>query len=87
MQNAECGIECPKSEFQNPKLQINNAGELVAETELGYVTFTKPVAYQEIDGKRVEVECKYVIAEWVKNYVENLDFEFGLFSLFRIQYF
>src|SRR3989339_2235747 len=36
-------------------LWVNEHGELVAETELGPVKFTKPVAYQEIDGKRVEV--------------------------------
>jgi hypothetical protein len=59
MQNAECGIiEEPKSKTQNQKLQINHDGELVAETELGPVKFTKPVAYQEIDGKRVEVAPK-----------------------------
>ena len=58
-QNAECGIENPKSEFQNPKLQINKSGELVAETELGTVKFTKPIAYQEINGKRVDVSVEY----------------------------
>ena len=42
-------------------LSVNEDGELVAETEMGSVKFTKPVAYQEIDGKRVEVDCKYVI--------------------------
>ena len=52
-----------KSEFQNPKLQINKSGELEVETELGPVKFTKPVAYQEINGKRVDVECKYTIAD------------------------
>ena len=52
-----------KSEFQNPKLQINKSGELEVETELGPVKFTKPVAYQEINGKRVDVECKYMIAD------------------------
>ena len=31
----ECGVENPKSEIRNPKLHINTAGELVAETELG----------------------------------------------------
>lgn len=45
------------------ELTVNKAGELVAETELGAVKFTKPVAYQEIEGKRVDVECKYTIAD------------------------
>ena len=64
-----------KSKFPNPKLQINPAGELVAETELGAVKFTKPVAYQEIDGKRVEVACEYAIAEGGTN------LEFGFWNL------
>src|SRR3989338_5844280 len=34
-------------------LWVNEEGQLVAGTELGPVKFTKPVAYQEIDGKRV----------------------------------
>ena len=42
-------------------LWVNEHGELVAETELGPVKFTKPVAYQEIDGKRVEVVVEYSI--------------------------
>lgn len=45
------------------ELSVNTAGELVAETELGAVKFTKPVAYQEIEGKRVEIECGYVISD------------------------
>src|SRR3990167_3492689 len=53
----------PNSEFQNPKLSVNEQGDLEVETGLGTVKFTKPVAYQEIDGKRVEVECKYTIAD------------------------
>src|SRR3972149_9649394 len=52
-----------ESRNQNPKLQINKSGELEVETELGLVKFTKPVAYQEIEGKRVDVECKYTIAD------------------------
>src|SRR3972149_9358618 len=52
----------PKSEFQNPKLSVNEQGELEVETEFGTAKFTKPIAYQVIDGKRVEVECKYTIA-------------------------
>src|SRR3990172_7957558 len=42
-------------------LWVNEHGELVAETELGPVKFTKPVAYQEIDGKRVDVAVDYIL--------------------------
>ena len=42
-------------------LNVNKEGQLLAETELGQVKFTKPVAYQEIDGKRVEVAVEYSI--------------------------
>ncbi|MBF8275302.1 MAG: hypothetical protein HW390_375, partial [Candidatus Brocadiaceae bacterium] len=73
VRNAECGIACPKSKFQNPKLQINNSGELVAETELGLVKFTKPVAYQEIDGKRVEVAVEYRIEERSEKHISHKD--------------
>lgn len=40
-------------------LKINENGELEVETELGTVKFTKPIAYQEIEGKRVDVEVAY----------------------------
>jgi len=40
---------------------VDKEGQLVAETELGHVKFTKPVAYQEIDGKRVSVDAEYLI--------------------------
>jgi hypothetical protein len=60
----------PKSEtcgergrtIKNPKLHINNAGELEVETGLVTIKFTKPVAYQEIDGKRQEVAVEYLVA-------------------------
>ena len=42
-------------------MSVNEHGELEVETELGPVKFTKPVAYQEIDGKRVEVDVEYSI--------------------------
>src|SRR3990172_7940831 len=42
-------------------LKVNEEGQLVLATKLGDVTFSKPIAYQEIDGKRVNVEASYEI--------------------------
>ncbi|MBI2556827.1 MAG: hypothetical protein HYW13_05350 [Planctomycetes bacterium] len=42
-------------------LTVNETGELVVKTELGPVKFTKPIAYQEINGKRVDVAVEYSI--------------------------
>jgi hypothetical protein len=61
---------------QTGGLGVNDHGELVAETELGPVKFTKPVAYQEIDGKRVDVAVEYSIQNpedvgWVKQSAPN----------------
>ena len=42
-------------------LSVNEHGELEVAMELGPVKFTKPVAYQEIDGKRVYVDAEYFI--------------------------
>ena len=36
-------------------------GELIVETDLGDVKFTKPVAYQEVDGRKIKVEARYRI--------------------------
>jgi Raf kinase inhibitor-like YbhB/YbcL family protein len=42
-------------------LDVNSAGELEAMTGPGIVKFTRPVAYQEIDGKRVGVDIDYCL--------------------------
>ena len=42
-------------------LLVNKYGELEVETELGPVKFTKPVAYQIINGKKIEVDVEYDI--------------------------
>ncbi len=42
-------------------LRMNETGQLQAETAFGDVTFTKPRAYQLLDGRQVEVEVEYVI--------------------------
>lgn len=44
-------------------LAVNKEGQLEAETGLGTVRFTKPVAYQEINGKRVEVAVEYCVRD------------------------
>ena len=44
-------------------LDVNMAGELVVHTGLGPVTFSKPVAFQEIDGLRRPVPVAYRIQE------------------------
>ena len=54
-------------------LHVNKAGELEAETRLGIVKFTKPVAYQEVprlaktglslekEGTRTDVDISYIV--------------------------
>jgi len=42
-------------------LALGERGELLANTSLGTVAFTRPIAYQEISGKRTYVEVKYTI--------------------------
>lgn len=48
-------------------LQIVN-NELVAEADNGAITFTKPVAYQEIDGEQRSVEVAYEIMSEANTY-------------------
>ena len=51
---------CIKVQLDGSKsLRVNHDGQLEADTELGLVKFTRPIAYQEIDGKRVEVDVEY----------------------------
>ena len=54
--------EIIKIKLQGAKrLDVNEKGELEVITELGAVKFTKPLAYQEINGKKVEVNVSYKI--------------------------
>ena len=57
-------------------LNVNDEGQLVAETELGPVKFTKPIAYQEIDGKQVEVGIEYRLSN-PKSAIQNPKSEYG----------
>lgn len=43
------------------KLQINEAGDLALQTEVGEVKLLKPVAWQELNGQRQPVECEFTI--------------------------
>lgn len=64
-------------------LKVTEHGELEVETELGPVKFTKPVAYQEVDGKRVDVAVEYRIQHTETNHsnpkseVQNPQSEYG----------
>jgi|GEM_PF-1701659 len=40
-------------------IHLNPDGELMAVTELGNISYTKPVAYQELDGKKMYVSVAY----------------------------
>ncbi|MEC4684515.1 MAG: SBBP repeat-containing protein [Nitrospirota bacterium] len=44
------------------RLRVNSEGELEIETAFGTVKMTRPVAYQEIDGKRVEIAANYIVS-------------------------
>ena len=41
------------------RLRVNARGELVVSTTLGEAIFTKPIAYQDIDGRRYNIEVAY----------------------------
>ena len=63
-----------KIELQGAKgLEVNAEGELEVITELGSVKFTKPIAYQEINGKRVEINVIYKLIN-SKSQISNRKF-------------
>jgi hypothetical protein len=43
------------------KMELNAAGDLVLETEAGPASILKPVAYQDIDNKRVAVSASFAM--------------------------
>ena len=45
------------------EISLNENGELELTTGIGQIAFTKPVAYQEIDGKRIMVPVAYYLAD------------------------
>lgn len=59
----------PEASPDQIKIKLSGARALMANkvdqlrTGQGTVRHTKPIAYQEIDGKRVKVECGYVISD------------------------
>ena len=40
-------------------ISLNNNGSLLIRTEAGYITDSAPICYQDIDGRRVDVEGEY----------------------------
>ena len=60
----EGSVEDIKLKMEGAKgLKVNEDGELEIETKLGTVKMTKPVAYQEINGKRVQVAANYSLTK------------------------
>jgi hypothetical protein len=60
-------------------LKINAKEELEVATDLGTVTFSRPMAYQEIDGKKIEVPVRYaLLCSEVKNQSNELIYGFTL---------
>ena len=43
------------------QLKISDTGELIVETGLGDITMTKPNAYQESNGQKIDIDVKYKI--------------------------
>jgi hypothetical protein len=43
------------------KMHLNAAGDLVLDTDAGPASILKPVAYQDVDGKRVPVAANYAM--------------------------
>lgn len=46
-------------------LSVNETGELVMKTELGEVKLTAPIAYQEINGVRKDVDVAYKVEDTI----------------------
>lgn len=56
-------------------VHVNAAGQLVAQTPSGTLTDDAPVAYQDIDGKRVNVPAQYEI---LKSGADRVEYGFRL---------
>ncbi|MEI7802479.1 MAG: SprB repeat-containing protein, partial [Bacteroidota bacterium] len=56
------------------KMYLNENGELILKTSVGDMTFPSPVAYQNINKKRVAVDAKYVLTG------NTVSFELGSFD-------
>jgi hypothetical protein len=57
------------------KLQINDAGDLALQTEVGEVKLLKPVAWQELNGQRQPVECEFIL-----NSKQQIGFRLGAYD-------
>ena len=57
-------------------LSIDKNGQMIAVTAIGPVAFTKPVAYQEIDGTKRYVEAAYTLTK-IQNHKSNIENGYG----------
>ena len=49
-------------------ISINKNGELEARTDYGPITFSKPIAFQDIQGKRLDVPVRYALLDQGNTY-------------------
>ena len=53
-----------KQEYTGVKnIKLSKNGDVIIKTQIGSVTETKPVAWQIINDKRVEVECRFIVSQ------------------------
>ena len=69
-----------KNSFEGiTNLGVDETGQLVIDTDLGQTKFSKPIAYQTINGKNIPVQASYITDENAYGFsVEKYDVNFPL---------
>ncbi|MEM6698124.1 MAG: hypothetical protein AAF599_06995, partial [Bacteroidota bacterium] len=88
-QNGNAGYDIrlqPRGNLNDIQLQLSDAedayitgdGQLAIPVEGGEIRHSKPYAYQEIDGEKIEVESRFALAEGILSFIVpsyNQDYE------------
>lgn len=78
----------PKADIKSIKLffvgieglDIDSSGNLIIKTKLGDTKEIKPFTYQDIRGKRIEVECKYKIIDMPQSTVSFNKIDYPVYN-------